>query len=54
MIAEFLENVDRFQRLRLLPTQQSLDFRRFDEQAVEFELESGKITEYDMLVLDGH
>jgi hypothetical protein len=54
MIAELLEDVDRFERLRLLSAQQSLNLRRFDEEAVKLQLEARKIAEYNVLVLHRH
>lgn len=54
MIAELLENVDRLQRLRVCAAQESLNLRRFDEQAVQLKLEVRRTTEDDLFVFDGH
>lgn len=54
VVAQFLENVNRFERLRLFAAQEGLNLRRDDEKAVKLELEFRKVAEYDVLVLDGH
>ncbi len=54
MVAEFLENINRFQWLRVRTTKESLDLRRFDKQPIELQLQVGRATEDDLLVLDGH
>ena len=52
MIAEFLQDIDSFERLRVVTTQKSLYLRRLDEQPVQFQLKVRRATEDDLLVFD--
>ena len=54
MVAEFLEDVDGFERLRPGSSEEFLDLGRLDEVLVEFELEGGEVAEDDGFVLDGN
>ncbi len=53
MIAKFLQDVDRFERLRTGSAKEFLNLGRGDKETVEVGLELAKTTEDDMLVFDG-
>ena len=54
VIAQFFENINRFERLRLFAAQKGLDLRCDDEEAVKLELEIRKVAEHDVFVFDRH
>ena len=54
MVAELLEDVDRLERLRVLPAEQRLDLGGGNEEPVEGELQFRRPAEHNLLVLDGH
>jgi len=54
MVTEFLQDIDCLQRLRVLSSQKSPDFRRSDEESIQIELERREGAEYHMLIFDRH
>lgn len=53
MVAELLEDVDGFERLRSSSSEKFLDLGRFDEVLVELALEGSELAEDDGFVFDG-